>query len=156
MSSEIAKLNADEQKILLRAPSVVAILAAISDDGEVSQHEKSESIKLAHLRTYTSNPLLHNYYQKVDEVFEANFEDVMNQLPEEWKAKEEFLEGLLTELNPILPKMDKVYSETLVLSLKSFAKHVFKSNSSFLESFILPMFMNKIDAEGFNPKIGNA
>lgn len=154
MSTEIAKLSPEDRNILLKAPAVVAILAAISDDGEVSKNEKAEAVKLAHLRTYTSKPLLHNYYQKVDEHFEEYFDEIMAGLPSAWEEKEAYLEGMIAELNTVLPKVDKVYAETLVLSLKTFAKHVFKSNSSFLENFILPMFMTKMDKEGFDPKIG--
>jgi hypothetical protein len=154
MSTEIDKLNETDREILMRAPSLVALLAAISDDGEVSKHEKAESIKLAHFRTYTADPMLQNYYKEVDKVFESYFEEEMAQLPEEWKDKEDHLEGKLTALNTVLPKLNTVYAKTLVTSLKSFAKHVFKSNASFLEYFLLPVFMNKVEKESFDPHIG--
>lgn len=154
MSTEIEHLNEADREIILRAPALVAILAAISDDGEVSKHEKAESIKLAHFRTYTAAPILQNYYKEVDKVFEAYFEEEMAQLPEDWKDKEEYLEERLTSLNQVLPKMDDVYAQTLVKSLKSFAKHVFKSNSSFLEYFVLPVFMNKVEKESFDMHLG--
>lgn len=153
MSTEIAKLNPTDKEILLRAPAIVALLAAVSDDGVVSESEKSESIKLAHLRTYTSKPILHNYYKEVDEVFEKFLTEEYRALPEEWKAKEKHLETRLLDLNAVLPKLDKVYAEELVLSLKSFAKHVFKSNSNFLQSFLLPIFTSKLN-DKFEPKIG--
>ena len=76
MSTEIDKLSQEEKDILLRAPAVVAILAAISDDGEVSKHEKAESIKLSHLRTYTSEEMLHNFYSEAEKKFEVNFDDI--------------------------------------------------------------------------------
>lgn len=153
MSTEIEKLDEIDRNILLRAPAVVALLAAVSDDGEVSDSEKAESVKLAHLRTYTSKPILHNYYKEVDKVFEAHFDDIMSQLPEDWKEKERFLENRLLNLDPVLLKLDKVYAEELITSLKSFAKHVFKSNSNFLQNFLLPIFTVKMN-DGFDPKIG--
>ena len=76
MSTEIEQLSKEDRDILLKAPAVVAILAAISDDGEVSQHEKSESIKLSHLRTYTAEPLLQNFYKEAEVVFEENFDKI--------------------------------------------------------------------------------
>lgn len=154
MSTEIAKLSQEDRDILLKAPAVVAILAAISDDGEVSKHEKSESIKLSHLRTYTSEPVLHNYYKEAEKVFENHFDQIMASLPAEWKEKEDFLEAELTQLKVVLPKLNDVYAKELVNSLKSFAKHVFKSNASFLDYFVLPVFMNKVEKESFDPKIG--
>lgn len=153
MSTEIEKLDPIDRDILLRAPSVVALLAAVSDDGEVSESEKAESVKLAHLRTYTSKPILHNYYREVDAVFETHFDNILAQLPEGWKEKERFLENRLLNLDPVLLKLDKVYAEELVTSLKSFAKHVFKSNSNFLQNFLLPIFTVKMN-DGFDPKIG--
>ena len=154
MSAEIDKLNQEERDILLRAPAVVAILAAISDDGEVSEHEKAESIKISHLRTFTSEEMLKNFYTEAEKVFVENFDDIMSKLPKEWADKENYLEGEITELNKVLPKLNKVYAQGLVDSLKSFARFVFKSNSSFLDYFVLPVFMNKVEKESFNPKIG--
>jgi len=154
MSTEIEKLSEEDRGILLKAPAVVAILAAISDDGEVSRHEKSESVKLSHLRTYTSDPLLHNYYKEAEKDFELHFDSIMAKLPSEWKDKEKFLEDELTELKHVLPKLNEVYARELVNSLKSFARHVFQSNSSFLDYFLLPVFMNKVEKESFDPKIG--
>jgi len=154
MSTEIEKLSQEDRDILLKAPAVVAILAAVSDDGEVSKHEKAESIKLSHLRTYTSEEVLHNFYKEAEVVFEKNFEEIMSKLPNEWSDKETYLEAELTELNKVLPKLNEVYAKSLTDSLKSFAKHVFKSNSNFLDYFVLPVFMNKIEKESFNPKIG--
>jgi hypothetical protein len=150
---EIDRLDQIDRDILLRAPAIVALLAAISDDGEVSENERAEAVKLAHLRTYTSKPILHNYYKEVDQVFETHFEDILNKLPTEWKDKERFLENRLLNLDPVLLKLDKVYADELITSLKSFAKHVFKSNSNFLQNFLLPIFTIKMN-DGFDPKIG--
>lgn len=150
---EIDRLDQIDRDILLRAPAIVALLAAISDDGEVSENERAEAVKLAHLRTYTSKPILHNYYKEVDQVFETHFEDILKKLPSEWKEKERFLENRLLNLDPVLLKLDKVYADELITSLKSFAKHVFKSNSNFLQNFLLPIFTIKMN-DGFDPKIG--
>ena len=154
MSAEIDKLSPEDREILLRTPTIVAILAAISDDGEVSKHEKTESIKLAHFRTYTAEPMLQNFYKEVDPVFEQHFEEEMSQLPAEWKDKEEHLQAKIEQLNQVLPKMNDVYAMRLVESLKSFARHIFKSNSNFLNYFVLPVFMNKVEKESFNMHLG--
>ncbi len=154
MPTELKKLDPKEQEILLRAPAIVALIAAISDDGIVSESEKAESIKLAHLRTYSSPEILHNYYKRVDEVFEDYLQEEYDQLPAEWEAKEKHLEERLTTLNQVLPKVNEIYAKELVISLKSFARHVFKSNAGYLEYFLLPIFMGKIEKESFNIKLG--
>lgn len=147
------QLTDEERKILLRTPAVVAIFAAISNDGKVSNNEKAESVKLSHLRTYTSSPILHEYYQEVDKQFERNFDEIMENVPADWKEAEAFLEAKIVKLNQVLPKLDKRYRTELVNSLKSFSKHVFRSDSSFLKYFVLPIFMNKIESDGFNLNI---
>lgn len=150
MSTEIDKLTEEDKKIILRAPAIVAILAAISDDGVVSPQEKAASIKLAHFRTYTSIPMLQDYYKEVVKVFEQHFEEEMANLPEDWKDKEEYLEEKLAAMTLVLPKMNDVYAKELISSLKSFAKHVFRTDSSFLEYFVLPVFMNRIEKKSFD------
>jgi len=153
-NTELGKLSEQDQEVLLRAPAVVALLAAISDDGEVSLHERSEAIKLAHLRTYTSPEILHNFYKEVDKVFEDYLEDEFKKLPASKAEKAIYLAKRLEEINQVLPKLNKVYKKELVVSLKSFARHVFKSNSGFLEHFLLPIFLGRIERQFFDPKIG--
>lgn len=154
MPTEIERLNEEDRIILLKSPAIVALLAAVSDDGIVSEHEKAESIKLSHVRTYSSPDILHNFYVQAEAYFVEAFEEELAKLPEGQKAKEAYLEEKLLELNQVLPKLNQVYAKELIASLKSFAKHIFESDSSVLEYFILPIFMNKIEKESFNPKIG--
>lgn len=154
MPTEIERLSEEDQLILLKSPAIVALLAAISDDGIVSKGEKAEAIKLAHVRTYSSPEILRNFYTKAESHFVEVFETELANLPEGQKEKEEYLEAKLTDLNLVLPKLNQVYAKELVASLKSFSKHIFETNSSVLEYFLLPIFMNKIEKESFNPKIG--
>lgn len=151
MSLEIDKLNPVEKAAILRAPAVVAILAAVSDDGQVSKSEKAEAVKLSQLRTYTSPEILRDYYHEVESVFESSFNEISASLPRDWEAKEDYLKSTVDTLHKIIEKLDPVYGQELIKSLRSFSKHVFKSNSSFLENFVLPMFMTKMDKEGFDP-----
>ena len=154
MPTEIERLNEEDRIILLKSPAIVALLAAVSDDGIVSKHEKAESIKLSHVRTYSSPDILHNFYVQAEAYFVEAFEEELAKLPEGQKAKEAYLEEKLLGLNQVLPKLNQVYAKELIASLKSFAKHIFESDSSVLEYFILHIFMNKIEKESFNPKIG--
>lgn len=154
MPTEIERLNEEDRIILLKSPAIVALLAAVSDDGEVSKHERAESIRLSHVRTYSSPEILRNFYIMAEAFFVEAFEEELAKLPEGQKEKEAYLEAKLLNLNQVLPKLNQVYAQELVTSLKSFSKHIFESNSSVLEYFLLPIFMNKIEKESFNPKIG--
>ena len=154
MPTEIERLSEEDQLILLKSPAIVALLAAISDDGVVSKLERAKSIKLAPVRTYSSPEILRNFYTMAESHIVDALESELPKLPQGQEEKEAYLENKLTELNQVLPKLNQVYAKELVASLKSFAKHIFESDSSVLEYFILPIFMNKIEKESFNPKIG--
>ena len=149
MSFGINRLRENDKKILLEAPAVVAVLSALSADGTIDENEKAEAIKLAHLRTFTSPDILNNYYKEVELSFESNMNRIIQDLPTEKESKKEFLRNELKKLTPVLAQLDREFSMTLLDSLKSFARHVFKSNSHFLEYFVLPVFMNDIEKEIF-------
>jgi hypothetical protein len=149
MSTEFQNLNTEEKKTLLEAPAIVSVLSALSADGTIEENEKAEAIRLSHLRPFTSPEILNDYYKEVEINFEKNLNQLINKLPPETDAKKEYLRDELRRLTPILTKMDKEFSMTLVDSLKSYARHVFKAHSHFLEYFVLPVFMNDIEKEIF-------
>ena len=152
--TEIGKLVEKDREIVLRAPVIVALLAAVSNDGVVSSSEKTEAIRLAHLRTYTSPEILHNFYKAVDNVFVNYFEEELGKLSGTKEEMENLLSERLKELDEVLPKMNQVYAKELVISLKSFSRHVFKVGSGFLEHFLLPIFLGRIERNFYDPKIG--
>lgn len=139
------ELEAGERDILYRAPVVFAALAAISADGKIGETERASAVKLAHLRTHTSPSFLHAYYEKVDAIFEAEFQKLENNLPKDEDEQRNLLKAKLEEIRPILQKLDRDYSIHLTQSLKSFARHVFHSDSHFLEYFVLPIIMNELE-----------
>ena len=152
MTPELNRLKESDKKTLLEAPAVVSVLSALSADGTIDPNEKAEAIRLAHLRTFTSPEILNNYYKEVELNFESNMNNIINNLPLDYEAKKEYLRNELKKLAPILVNLDREFSMTLIDSLKSFAKHVFKAHSHFLEYFILPVFMNEIEKEIFGEK----
>ncbi len=141
----LAEISNEEKEKLYRAPVVFAVLAALSADGKITNKERSEAIKLAHLRTHTSPSFLHSYYEEVDKIFETEFNKLENQLPANENEQKEFLQKNLEELRTIMQKLDKDYSIHLTQSLKSFARHIFHAESHFLEYFILPVIMNELE-----------
>lgn len=149
MATGIENLRDHERKLILEAPAVVSALSALSVDGTIDAKEKAEAIKLSHLRTFTSPEILTEYYKEVEINFESNLNFIINNLPADTESKKEYLRSELRKLTPILGKMEKEFALTLIDSLKSFARHVFKANSHFLEYFILPIFMNEIEKEIF-------
>lgn len=150
MTTEFDHLSEQEKTLLFKAPAMVAVYAAMYDDGIVDEKEKADAIRLAHLRTFTSPEALHSYYEKVDTEFEQNFDAVIDELPSEKEERDEFLEKRLKEIGKILAKVETEFADDLARSLKSFSRHVFKANSHFLEYFLLPGVINHIDKAIFS------
>jgi hypothetical protein len=134
---EFEHLKASERELLYRAPALVSLLAA-SLDGEVSEKERTEAVKLAHLRTFTSEPVLHPYYEEVEKVFESQFDQMHRDLPTKVDEREHIIQEELKKLNPILQKLDNHLSRALRISLRTYAKHVSKAQRNALQYFILP------------------
>jgi len=141
----LKELSPEDKAELLRAPVVFAVMAAVSDDGMVNSAERTEAIKLSHLRTYTSPAFLQNFYRQVDEIFEEEFDKLTKALPEDAKSQREFLKEKLAGIRKIMNKLDRDYAIHLTQSLKSFSRHVFRANSHYLEYFLLPVIMNELE-----------
>lgn len=149
MTTEFDHLNEQEKLHLYKAPALVSVFAAHYDDGIVDSKEKTDAIRLAHLRTFTSPEILHSYYEQVDHHFEEQFDKIVTDLPQGKEERNEFLEKQLKETGKILAKVESEFAEDLARSLKSFSRHVFRANSHFLEYFLLPGVINHIEKSIF-------
>ena len=76
MENELKKLSAYEKELLLKAPVLLSILAS-STDHKVDRKEKKEAIELSHLRTFTSPPMLQDFYKEVELGFKTNLEELL-------------------------------------------------------------------------------
>ncbi|MBV2246448.1 MAG: hypothetical protein KUL83_04740, partial [Lentimicrobium sp.] len=77
-------LSEEEYKMLLKFPAYITLLAA-NQDGKFDEVEKKSAIKFAHIKTFTCTPLLIDFYEEVDKVFESNIVELDQELP---KGKE--------------------------------------------------------------------
>jgi len=125
MVHKFKKLTPEELDLLLNATIFVSLLAA-SSDSEIFEEEKADAIKLAHLRTFTSDPALHEYYKEVEKTFAEKIEDFDKKLP---KGSEE--RGIILR-------------EKLNHSLNSYARHVSVSHRNAVEFFFIPMNIDGI------------
>jgi hypothetical protein len=73
MVNEFKNLTAEEQEMLLKAPVLVSVQAATRNH-EISEAQKADAFKLAHLKTFTAAPQLAAYYEEVNQRFKVNFE----------------------------------------------------------------------------------
>jgi len=129
MSTPLDQLSEEEVNFLAKCPAVVTVLIAGADQ-HIDNSEKNWATKLVHYRTFTSDPLLNEYYRRVEEHFEEN----LSELLEKWDPSnaEESLSQELANAKPILEKLDDEYAEMIRKSWRSLAKKVAEASGGLL------------------------
>jgi hypothetical protein len=139
----LEKLNQHEKARLFETPAYVSLLAA-NADGEMDETEKTAAIHFSHVKTYSCDPLLTNFYKEVEKNFLTNIERIDIQLPKGKAEREEAINKELLNLEPIFSKLGDLYSNTLHRSFISYTKHVSEAHRSAFVSFIIPFDINGI------------
>ncbi len=127
-----------EKESLLKFPAYISLLAADSDD-KFDKSEKKSAIKFSHIKTFSSDPLLTEFYKEADKVFKRNIEQLDKELPKERKRREAAIKNELSNLEKIVLKLGQDYTSTMHRSMKSFKDHVSQAHHSVLVDFIFPM-----------------
>jgi NADH dehydrogenase/NADH:ubiquinone oxidoreductase subunit G len=137
MIKEFEKLTASEQDVLLKAPAIVSLLAA-SATGQINEWEKTDAIKLAHLKTYSANPLLIPYYKEAEKVFERNFEAMAKKYAPFDEPKRAMMQDEIEDVNDVIAKLDDAFAIALHTSLAGYAEHVKKAYKGLVVNFLFP------------------
>ncbi len=135
---ELDVLTETEKKSLLKFPAYITLLATNRDMG-LDAKAKNVSIKFAHMKTFTCDPILNDFYKEAEKVFEENLTELNNELPKGKEKREDEINKELLSLEPILLKLGREYAATMHRSMKSFKDHVSKAHHSILEDFIFPI-----------------
>ncbi len=135
---QFEKLSPQEIETLLKAPALISVLTA-SVSHEIDKLEKAGAIKLAHLKTFTANPLLLPYYAEVEKSFKADFEAAVKKYAPFDDAERAQLKEEIEEVNAIIGKLDKEFATALHQSLTGYAEHVKKSGRGTFINFVFPM-----------------
>lgn len=131
-------LTEEENNALLKFPVLVSLLAANSD-GKLDEAERKAAIKFSHIKTYSCNPLLVEFYKEADMVFEKNVKQLDMELPTQMAAREAALKNELIRLENILLKLGEEYAAVMHRSMNSFKDHVSKAHHNVLMDFVFPM-----------------
>ena len=131
-------LSEQEKESLLKFPAFISLLAANSDN-KLDEMEKQSAIKFSHIKTYSCDPLLTEFYEDADKVFKRNIEQLDKDLPQERKRREAAIKKDLSKLETIVLKLGKEYNTVMHRSMKSFKDHVSQAHHSVLVDFIFPM-----------------
>lgn len=131
-------LSEQEYQELLKFPAYISLLAANSD-GKLDEAEKKSAIRFSHIKTYSCNPLLLDFYDEADKSFEQNIEQLDKELPKEKKQRENMIKSELLNLEKLVLKSGKDYVSAMHQSMKSFKEHISKAHRNVLVDFIFPV-----------------
>lgn len=131
-------LTKEEYEMLLKFPAYISLLAA-NEDGELDDVEKKSAIKFAHIKTYSCDRSLVNFFKDVDNVFEKNIVQLDKELPKGKESREVVIKSELHKLEGIVLKSGKEYSSIMHESMQSFKNHVSKAHNNVLVDFIFPL-----------------
>jgi len=137
MINEFEKLTASEQDVLLKAPAIVSLLAA-SSTGQINEWKKLDAMKLAHIKTYSANPLLISYYKEAEKDFDKNFEALAKKYAPFDEPKRVMMQEEISEVNEVIAKLDNAFAVTLHTSLAGYAEHVKKAYQGLVFNFLFP------------------
>ncbi len=137
MIRQFEKLSLEETNLLLKAPALISVFASLQVN-EINAVRKADAIKLAHLKTFTANPVLIPYYIEVEKNFTEQFEAIVKQYIPLGVEKKEALKNEIENVHPVFEKLDKEYARVLRLSLNKFANHVQHADRNVFEYFIFP------------------
>ncbi len=140
MIKQLEKLSTEDRNLLYKAPVLVSVLASSSfDEVKINKSQKTDAIKLAHLKTFTAMPLLLPYYAEVEKGFKEAFEAAIKKYFPFDEAKRNELKKEMDKISLVINKLDKEYAEALGKSFERYAKHVKKAAHSVFQDFIFPM-----------------
>ncbi|MGN6568646.1 MAG: hypothetical protein ACTHJ0_11865 [Flavipsychrobacter sp.] len=140
---EFKNLTKQEADQLLKFPLYISLLAA-NADGKMDNEEKKTAIKFTHIKTFSSDPKLKDFYAEVSKTFEQDIDTLDRELPKERHERQAAIEGDLSKLKEILLKLPKEYQAVMLRSMQSYKDHVSHAHYNVLESFVLPIVIQGI------------
>lgn len=125
------QLTAHEMAVLKSAPSLVALLVG-GADGELDREEKIWASKITHARTYSKPEALQDFYEPIAATFFSDLKRHQAAMPTDAGLRNALISSKLSELNPILAKLENRLAAGYYRSLKSLAEEVAKASGGFL------------------------
>lgn len=135
---EWSELSEKDKIQLLRFPAYISLLASTAEGG-IDKKEKNAAIKLTHIKTFASDPILFDFYKTAEHNFEKELTNLDHELPHTKEERKEAIEQELYKLEDVLKQLDPVYASVLRHSMKSYKNYVSKAHHNILEYFIFPL-----------------
>jgi hypothetical protein len=128
MVDELARLKDSEAELMLKAPILLCILIA-GADGTIDRKEIKEAINVTARKKDKS--ILDSYFREVSQDFEDKFKILLQSYPYESTQRNPILIEELSQLNPILKKLDRLFSKPFYDMLKELAEKIAGSSGGF-------------------------
>jgi hypothetical protein len=140
MIAQLEKLSPQEQEMLIKAPVLFSVLASCSEHG-INKAQKSDAIKLAHIKTFTAVPELQPFFKEAEKNFKEHFEQVAALYYPYDKAQRDLLKLEIKKIQDIISKLNPSYGTALTKSLERYVIHVKRATYSIFQDFIFPLAM---------------
>ena len=121
MIKELARLKESELELMLKAPILLCILIA-GADGTIDRKEIKQAINITAKKKDKS--ILDSYFKEVSQDFEDKLKVLLQSYPYESTQRAPILIEELSQLNPILKKLDKLFSKPFYDMLKELAEKI--------------------------------
>jgi hypothetical protein len=121
MIKELESLKESEVELMLKAPVVLCILIA-GADGTIDRKEIKEAINVTVKKK--DKTILDNYFKEVSQDFEDKLKILLQNYPYQSAQRNPILIQELSELNPILKKLDKSFAKPFYDMLKELAQKI--------------------------------
>lgn len=131
MIAEFINLSGEESTLMIRTPSLIAVLIA-GTDGLIDNREMEAARMYAHFKKITAREILEDYYKLVRKNFDEDIKTFIDQYPENSEERQQVIISELRKINGILPKLDQKFAIQFYASIKDFAKKIAESSGGFL------------------------
>ena len=127
------QLTEKENQALLKFPAYISLLATNSDS-KPDKGNKMAAIKLSYISTFSSNPLLAEFYTEADKMFKKNVAQLDKDLPQEKDSRDAAIKKELLNLEKIVLKLGKEYTSTILEF-----NQLLLTNAEFLKPFAITL-----------------
>ena len=131
MIAEFDALSESEVELMHKAPILVCILVAGADNN-IDQSEMEVAINLAKKKSKRNKSRLMEFYTTVAQDFEDKIKIVIQSFPVEVEQRNILIMSELSQLNSILPKLEKSFAIHFYESIREVAKKIAESSGGIL------------------------
>ncbi len=138
MSNYRKKLSNKEHELFLKFPAYISLLAA-NLDGLFDEVEQFSANEFAHMKTYSCDLKLEDFYRELCRNFETSLDELNKSLPKEKELRAKAIEKELINIENIMLKLGDEYSSVMHESMRSFKDHISRAHHNVLVDFLFPI-----------------